>query len=392
MASVTTVRNRFDLGALLAALLIVFTWHLANDLPASLRFGRPEAGLLLWLAYTVLAVIAAWVILRGGGQGPLMPAVMVPLLLAGVVANALVAPPSESHVLAANWWFASSSWVALIALWRRSLPEIVGFGVVNTLVAFGLVVAYGQVDAAELGRLLVLGHGVCIIPIALFVGCRMLVDVGRGTASDQAAQARTATLRLAAESVRTARARRYQMVQETVSELLGEIAAGRIDLREPEPQQRIRIAVARLRRLMVETDDVPEALIHELRACADAAERRGVEVDLQAPVGSVPGLLLAERRALTEPIITVLAATETHARVTTVSSRAEVVVAVIADAGIPPPGAADHGTVQVSYDTEGDLLWAQARWTAPSPPPSSRTSTWWWRAYAPGSPPTRAGG
>ncbi|WP_066363530.1 hypothetical protein [Herbidospora mongoliensis] len=368
MSSVSTVRDRFDQGALGAALLIVFAWHLANDLPASLAMPNRTAGLALWLAFTVLALISSWVILRGGGQGPALPVLVIPPLLAGVVATALLLPPTDQHVLQPNWWFASGSWVALIALWRRSLWEIVLYGVVNTLIGLGIVIADDHVDAAGLGQLLVLGHGVCIIPVALFVGCRMLVDVGRGTASTQAAQARTATLRLAAEAVATARARRYEMVQETVSALLGEIASGRIDLHEPATQQRIRVAVARLRRLMVETDDVPEALIHELRACADAAERRGVEVDLQAPVGSIPALLLAERHALTEPIIRVLAATETHARVTTVSNAEEVVVAVIADAAMPPLMPSDHGTVRVNYDMEGDLLWAQARWSVPSPP------------------------
>ena len=47
-------------------------------------------------------------------------------------------------------------------------------------------------------------------------------------------------------------------------------------------QRRCALAAARLRRLIAESDDVPDPLLHELRACVDLAERNGLPVDLVA--------------------------------------------------------------------------------------------------------------
>ena len=116
----------------------------------------------------------------------------------------------------------------------------------------------------------------------------------------------------------------------------------------------------------VESDDVPDPLSHELRACADAAERRGVAVDLIAPAGTIPMLPVATRRALTEPVIQVLAATASRARITVVASGTEVAVAIVADARLTAPIASAGDSVQCDWDEEGGRLWAQARWTMSS--------------------------
>ena len=105
---------------------------------------------------------------------------------------------------------------------------------------------------------------------------------------------------------------------------------------------------------------------HELRACADIAERRGVEVDLQAPIGTVPSLPIAVRRALTEPLIALLACARTQARITVVARGDAVSVAVVSDAEADVP-ARHHAEVDFSYDNEGGLSWAETRWTASSP-------------------------
>ena len=123
------------------------------------------------------------------------------------------------------------------------------------------------------------------------------------------------------------------------------------------------MAVTRLRRFLVESDDVPDPLSHELRACADAAERRGVAVDLIAAAGTIPMVPVATRRALTEPVIHVLAAAASHARITVIASAAEVAVAIVADARLAAPFAAAADSVQYDWDEEGGRVWAQARWT-----------------------------
>jgi hypothetical protein len=101
---------------------------------------------------------------------------------------------------------------------------------------------------------------------------------------------------------------------------------------------------------------------------ADAAERRGVAVDLIAAAGTIPLLGVGIRRALTEPVISVLGAAASRARITVVASEAEVFVAIVADARAPVPDmtAAVRAAVSVDWDEGGDRLWAQAKWTVPS--------------------------
>jgi hypothetical protein len=278
--------------------------------------------------------------------------------------------PSGNFFDSANWPFNVVGWFALIALWRHSLWELLAFFLANALLGLILLAALGQTNQIGLSRFISAAHGVSIIQIILFIGGHQLAAIARRTAENQDRIARAATRRLAAETVQAARQRRYELVRRTTADLLTVLSAGKIDLTDAIARQEMRVAVSRLRRLMVETDDMPDPLLQELRACADEAERRGVEVDLQAPVGVIPALTIEVRHALTEPIIEALAATATHARVTVVAAPGDVVVAVIADA--PNAVLTEHAQngVRTSCDVEGGWLWAQGQWNGPSPSPS----------------------
>jgi hypothetical protein len=153
------------------------------------------------------------------------------------------------------------------------------------------------------------------------------------------------------------------MIEDTVSGLLDELAAGQLALADPDARRRVRVAVTRLRRYIVEADELADQLSHELQACADAAERDGVAVDLIAPAGTVPSLPVGIRRALTDPVIRVLGAAATQARITVVASAASVAVAIIADARLAEPLQAARGDVELAQEAEGEWLWAQASWT-----------------------------
>jgi hypothetical protein len=94
-----------------------------------------------------------------------------------------------------------------------------------------------------------------------------------------------------------------------------------------------------------------------------------VAVDLIAPAGTAPQLPVGIRRALTDPVIRVLGAALTQARITVVASATSVVVAIIADAHLQEPLQAMHDDVRIAQETEGELLWVQASWTDRSPSP-----------------------
>jgi hypothetical protein len=371
--SVTAVEDRYSRGTLWAAIVVMGSWHLAAVLPTAIQsmpVSRPPGiGVWLWLGYAVIGVVASIVLLRGGGRTAWLGSVTSPLLLAGVAVVGFT-NPSGSLFDRLNWAFSAVGWFALIVLWRRPVWEMAAFFAGNAGVGLAVMVAADEVSRADLSRFISAVYGVTVLQITILVGARALTALAISTASAQASEAEVLTMQLAAERVHRSRRDRYATVSGVAAELLTGLAAGTLNLASVDVQQRLRVAATRLRRLIVESDDVPDALVHELRACADAAERRGVAVDLQAPVGTIPALPLDVRRALAEPLILVLAAIRSHARVTVVAEPADVAVAVVGDAPVDARSPMPHHLVQVNQDTEEGLLWMQARWRDQSRLPS----------------------
>jgi hypothetical protein len=167
-----------------------------------------------------------------------------------------------------------------------------------------------------------------------------------------------------AQALHRTRLERYQTVRRSVVPLLTGLASGELDPADRATQRRCAVEASRLRRLFAESDDVPDPLLHELRACADLAYARGVLVDLQV-VGRLPELPRSVRRALTEAPLHALAGAQRHARVTVVGRTDEVAVSVVADGRPPeaadlagPPGSGVTVTVQEGHDRR----WIEARW------------------------------
>ena len=370
--SVTSVERRYETAGLRAAIMVMLGWHLFAVLPTAIggwSYYRPAwIGLAVWVVDAVVGIVIAVVVWRGGGRSILPALVVATIVLAGVVAVAW-ASPTRTPFDPYSWAYSTSAWFFMVAVWRRRVRELLWFMVANAVVGLAVLVASGSTDRVSLARFVMVTYGVSVLQVTVMVGSRIITAVARRIAEAQEAQASLANRQLAARAVHEARRSRVDEVRQNAAELLAGLADARLDLTHSATQQRMRISVSRLRRLIVETDEVPEPLQHELRACADAAERRGVEVDLQAPVGVIPALPVTVRRSLTEPVIHVLAAARTHARITVVARPADITVAVIADA--PPDTAVAGGPeAELTFDSEGGVLWAQTRWTALSPSPS----------------------
>ena len=370
--SVATVEQRYDRAGLWVAIVVTFGWYLAGVAPVVvkgwLRYGLNASGAVTWLLFAVLGVVAAVVVLRGGGRGPGLPLVICPILLAGSVLGSLVSPDGVlGHF---DWPFTMVGWFAVLALWRRQLPELIAFYAANVMAGGVILATLGEASRVNVGRFIALCCGISALQITVFCGTRMVIAMARRGAEAADELARTRSANIAAEAVQAARRSRYETITGTVAHLLEGLAVGQLDLTDRSARQEVAVAVTRLRRYLVESDEVPDRLWHELQVCADAAERQGIAVDLVAPAGLIPTLPVDVRRALTEPIIAALAATATKARITVVASPGEVVVAILADARLdaPPPGL--HGAVESSHDAEGDMLWLQARWMSPSASPS----------------------
>jgi hypothetical protein len=374
-ATVAAVERRYSRGALWAAIVVMIAWHVGSTLPTVLTVPSSSSltSRIVWVGYAVIGAWSTIVQLRDGGRGPALPLIAAPLMLAGVVAVALT-NPTGSILDRFNWAFSDVVWIALVVFWRRPVAELAAFCAADVAIGFGVLIAAGETDRINLARYTMAAYSVVVLQLTILVGGRALTALARRTAEAQDAQAAVATRALAADSLHRSRRLRRHTVQQVTARLLAGLADGTLDPARSEHQPELRVAVTRLRRLIVETDEVPDPLLHELRACADAAERRGVAVDLQAPVGTLPALPRDVRRAMADPVISVLAAAHSHARVTVVASGSDLVVAVVADVSGPVPPPTVSADVEVTYESEEGLLWAQTHWRDQSRSPSLKTS------------------
>lgn len=380
---------RFTRGGLRIAVGVMAGWHVAVSLPFVVivwaRYGLTASGAPIWAGYAALGAVTAVAALRVGGpdatersgtgrgglvgrgwRGGVLPWAVCALLLAGALANELTMPGGFFGRNA--FGFTTAGWFALVALWWRRLGEILGFFAANVAVGLLALVLLRETSRPDLAMFIIESVGSNVFQVTIYVGSRAVAGVAGRAARAAEAAVRARHAQLAAEAVQADRVARHTLLRTTVAGLLDGLAAGTLDLTVARTRQDIAVAVTRLRRYLVEHDDVPDPLSHELRACADAAERRGVAVDLVATAGTIPLLGVAVRRALVEPVIEVLAAAASRARITVVASETEVAVAILADALLPGPAtrAAADGRVCYDWDEEGGGLWAQARWTQPS--------------------------
>jgi hypothetical protein len=380
---------RYSRGTSIAAVLIAASWHGFNDGPAMLGswsgYRWPVAVLVAWVLFSAIAAVNSVEILRDG-------IVRHPWFTIGaaLTISASVAVASHGAVTtAANWGWGAIGWLGVLAAWGRSLAPLFVLSVVNTVLNGAVLFAVGMPSRLALALLLMSGSGAIALQLGFIVGARALSAAAEWAVKAAAARSETEARRLAGEQAHAARQRRYELLQRTAARALDGLATGVSDPTDPDVQRQCAIEAARLRRLFLETEDVPDPLLHEVRAGVDMAERRGVLVDLRT-VGTLPNVPVEVRRAMVEPLIVVLAAAAGKARVTLAAMAEEVTVSVVArtsiDVVIPLP----YEPIQLQHHQEGGALWVQIRWSDPSPSPSLRTTTSSSRASSPGLTATRS--
>jgi hypothetical protein len=370
--SAINVQEGYDHGGLRVAITVLVTWHVAAVLPtvisAWLTGGFIASGAIVWLIYTALGCLIISVVLHGGGRRLSLALPVSIVLLAGA---AVVAVFSHGGFFGHyDWALSDTGWFALVAFWHRRLFELLVFFAASALLATVMLIVLHETSRANLAVLPVECVGFSVLQITIFAGGKAVAATARRGAEAEEDLAQTRIARLAAEAVEAARQANYETIRSTVAGLLDGLAKGELDLSDRSAYQQVAVAVGRLRRYLVEPDGLPDQLSHELDACADTAERRGIAVDLIAPAGVVPALPVGVRRALTDPVIQVLAATMSRARITVVASPAEVAVAIVADARPSAPVPVMHDSVTIAQEAEGGLLWVQTSWTGLSRLPS----------------------
>ena len=209
------------------------------------------------------------------------------------------------------------------------------------------------------------------IQVAISVAARTL-DVPAQQAEQAATrEADIAARQAVADQIRGARQARWLELRATAEPLLSGLAAGTADPADLAVQRACAVEAARLRRLFAEADDTPDPLVHELHACADIAQRRGVAVDIetaaqfpgtQLPGPQLPAVPPEGRRAITDLAIAVLVNAISRVRVTVTGTVDGVIVSLVCDSPADPDLPSAPAGLVVDSQRDGQSLWVEARW------------------------------
>ncbi|MDF5755093.1 hypothetical protein [Spongiactinospora sp. TRM90649] len=353
----------------LAVLVITCTTHFGIALP--LLLANPEIYSSLArqrLAFAILVavlVVAGARILRDRPLGWSRWVMVAAVFIASALATTGI-PPADL-VAEEEWSYGVIGWFLLLLTVEHSATTAAILLGLYTFVSFAQLVLVGQphliVDLVVVSTI-VLG---CELPVlAAAITLKRVASTALAAAADAE---RTGTADAIAEHLHADRRSRYADLGTTCIPLLTELAAGTADLADDRVRAAYAVAAARTRRLIVEHDDVEDPLTHELRACLDLAERNGVAVYLGTH-GDRPTPPLRVRRALTEPVVRLMATAVSQARVTVLGTPTAVTVSVIADVGPeeptggqPSPDAGQEGII-VTWLADGPRVWLEATWQA----------------------------
>ncbi|GAB3814330.1 hypothetical protein [Micromonospora zhanjiangensis] len=373
--AVTAVSVTSERGVRIAAVVIAFVWHLVINLPAIVvgwsGYRHPWVAGTGWLVVAVVGLVATAHLFRGT-RLPVWPAVAVLLLVHAAV---FAAVPPTRFFSGANWSWGTLGWFAVLVLWGRPVSRLIAVLAAGAAIALAAVLGAGPGGAADVSRWVMFVYGTTVLQVALAVAAGALGTLAGSTAATAAARAAVQAEREAADRALRERRERLSGISRTAGALLAELADGRADPADPAVQRRCALEASRLRRLIAESDDVPDPLLHELRACVDIAERRGVPVEFVA-VGDPPELPVRIRRRLAEPLATALANARDWARLTVVAQPDEVAVSLVAPTvggangrdptppgggvGTPPP----DDLIEQFHEQDEDMTWTQTRWRA----------------------------
>jgi signal transduction histidine kinase len=366
------VAARYQRGFELAVVGTLGVRHVANALVPIVahRSSYRSVGveLVTWAVLAGVGVVGSIRLLRRrtGPVGSWLLAAVA--LAASAVATAAVA--SGQELTPAHWALGATGWFGMIVLLRRPIAELATLIVINAGFTLVVLLHDGVADRVSLARFLLMVYVMAALQLGLALVVGALDRTGRRAAAAAERQATISRRVQVAEALHRGRLDRYETVRRSVVPLLVGLANGELDPADRRTQRRCAVEESRLRRLFAETDDVADPLLHELRACADIAYRRGIPVDLQV-VGQLPVLSRPVRRALTEAPLHALAGSRRQARVTVFGRSDEVTVSVLADAQLGEPAelptpldrALTVTVLESMIEQEGEnRRWIEARW------------------------------
>jgi hypothetical protein len=313
-------------------------------------------------AYAVLAAVLgveAVLLVRRRPWGRLrIPAIVV--TFAASALSAVTLPDGQTSTTV-DWVFGATNFVGLAVLHDRPLRSVVAFLSAHELIAVLNLLLFHDVTRGALLRLATGSVNVIGVPLCIAVGAAAVRRIHAEAEAARREIERVRTAEAVATESHERRQQRFAELSGTAVPLLQGLADGSLDSEDTDVQRRCAIEAARMRRLFAEVDEAANPLLHELRHCADIADRKGVVVELDAR-GKWPTPPREVRRELTEAALTALATAVSRARVTVIGGADLVSVGVVADCGavdIPPPTVPG---VRIDTFSNEETVWIEAQW------------------------------
>ena len=347
------------IAALILAVLTVDVLGLINLLHGLESHTFPVAQFAAFAALTAVLGTEAVLVVRRRSWGT-GHRLAIAVVLAASALSYLTLPDGKTSTTV-DWLFGAANWAGAVVLLDRPFRTFLAFLMTHELLALVNLLAFHEVNRPALVRFMTGSVTVLGLPLLIAVVAAVLGGIATeaARAARELEQARTAEAATSAAHRR--RTQRFAELNDTTVPLLTGLADGSLAPSDPVVQRRCAIEAARMRRLFAETDTVANPLLHELRHCAEIADRKGVEVELDAR-GQWPTPPVAVRRDLTDAALTALATAGSWARVTVVGSTDSVSVSVVADSAehvVPSPATPD---VRIEIFGNGGTVWMEAQW------------------------------
>ncbi|MEV0385932.1 hypothetical protein [Nonomuraea sp. NPDC050643] len=365
------IARRYARYTALGALVIAGVWHIGYDLTVTITgwsaFRWPLLAAGAWVLYSVIFVIGALSLSRTS-RGPARIRELALAALVVDIAVILACRPGELLGIS-DWAWGSVGWLAVMLTWNRPRwrAEIIAFLAANAGIMLAAMAVAGSFDRVSIAKYLVVIAGGVTMQLGYTAGCHMLraraeetVLLARRLAADDA-------WRESAQSIHTDRLRRYEAIRDVAESLLKQLADG-ADPGSPCVRADCTAGAMRLRRLITEREDVPDALVSVLRERIDAAERRRVLVTAPPFGESMPVLPDGVREDLLRAPVRALDGALSRARVTVSAMSTMVSVAVVADnedLPISPTPVREASGVVVTYQRQGGEVWVNSIWEGP---------------------------
>ncbi|RSN28895.1 histidine kinase [Amycolatopsis sp. WAC 04169] len=313
------------------------------------------------VAYAALAgvlVVAAWWVLRWKPVPWPVAITGAAVVLAASTVAVWTLPPDRLFG-DENWASGLAGWHLLVLLMDRPAIAMAALVLQMTLTVvrqFGVELT----DRGEIGSVVIVALSVLTFQAATLALIRVVNRRAGEAAEASAERDRQAHRKALAEEREADQRNRFAGQLGATLPLLAGLADRTLDPRDDAVRRRCALAATQLRRLFAENDDVPDPLLHEVSACVDLAERRGLTVTL-AVSGEPAPVPTAVRRELTGPLMTALVAARSQARVSVLRADDEIRVAAITDG---EPGVTENGSgaVDVEWHALGERSWMEAKW------------------------------